>query len=47
MLVFSGEEFPEPGTVQRLKERGHEFDSDWRLPIWLTSTKKTHHFRRD
>jgi asparagine synthase (glutamine-hydrolysing) len=22
-LVFSGEEFPEPGTVRRLKERGH------------------------
>ena len=27
VLVFSGEEFPEPGTAQRLKERGHEFDS--------------------
>ena len=26
VLVFSGEEFPEPGTVQHLKERGHEFD---------------------
>ena len=25
-LVFSGEEFPEPGTVQHLKERGHELD---------------------
>ena len=25
-LVFSGEEFPDPGTVQLLKERGHEFD---------------------
>src|SRR5216684_7381509 len=25
-LVFSGEEFPEPGTVQGLKERGHEID---------------------
>ena len=23
VLVFSGEEFPEPGTVRRLKERGH------------------------
>src|SRR6267378_5585483 len=22
-LVFSGEEFPEPGTARRLKERGH------------------------
>ena len=27
VLVFSGEEFPEPGTVQRLKERGHELDA--------------------
>ena len=26
ILVFSGEEFPEPGTAQRLKERGHELD---------------------
>src|SRR5487761_998947 len=26
VLVFSGEEFPEPGTVQRLKERGHDLD---------------------
>ncbi len=26
VLVFSGEEFPEPGTVQRLKELGHEVD---------------------
>lgn len=24
VLVFSGEEFPEPGTVVRLKERGHD-----------------------
>src|SRR5271168_4406364 len=24
VLVFSGEEFPEPGTIQRVKERGHE-----------------------
>jgi len=27
MLVFSGEEFPEPGTSQRLKTRGHELDA--------------------
>jgi asparagine synthase (glutamine-hydrolysing) len=27
ILVFSGEEFPEPGAVQRLKERGHELDA--------------------
>jgi asparagine synthase (glutamine-hydrolysing) len=26
VLVFSGEEFPEPGTVQQLKKRDHEFD---------------------
>src|SRR3974390_1136854 len=25
-LIFSGEEFPEPGAVRRLKARGHEFD---------------------
>jgi asparagine synthase (glutamine-hydrolysing) len=27
VLVFSGEEFPEPGTARRLKERGHVFDA--------------------
>jgi asparagine synthase (glutamine-hydrolysing) len=27
-LVFSGEEFPEPGTVPALKAHGHEFDQD-------------------
>ena len=26
ILIYSGEEFPEPGTAQRLKERGHELD---------------------
>lgn len=26
VLVFSGEEFPEPGTSQALRSRGHEFD---------------------
>ena len=26
VLVFSGEEFPEPGTARRLKERGHRLD---------------------
>jgi asparagine synthase (glutamine-hydrolysing) len=26
VLVFSGEEFPEPGTVARLKERGHRLE---------------------
>lgn len=25
VLIFSGEEYPEPGTAQRLKERGHDF----------------------
>jgi asparagine synthase (glutamine-hydrolysing) len=28
VLAFSGDEFPEPGTTQRLKARGHEFDVD-------------------
>ena len=27
VLVFSGEEFPEPGTARRLKERGHAFET--------------------
>src|SRR5262245_13073891 len=28
VLVFSGEEFPEPGTAQRLKRQGHELGLD-------------------
>ena len=27
VLVFSGEELPEPDTVQRLRKRGHDFDA--------------------
>src|SRR5271156_5624070 len=27
VLAFSGEEFPEPGTAQRLMRQGHEFDA--------------------
>ena len=27
VLVFSGEEFPEPGTASRLRARGHQFDT--------------------
>jgi asparagine synthase (glutamine-hydrolysing) len=27
VLVFSGEEFPEPGTAQSLKQRGHDLDT--------------------
>jgi asparagine synthase (glutamine-hydrolysing) len=27
-LIFSGEDFPEPGTVRRLKERGHPVAAD-------------------
>src|SRR5437016_2563177 len=27
-LVFSGEEFPEPGTARRLKERGHRLKTE-------------------
>ena len=26
VLAFSGEEFPEPGTAQRLKDKGHQLD---------------------
>ena len=28
VLVFSGEEFPEPGTARRLKERGHTLETE-------------------
>src|SRR5690348_16407459 len=28
VLVFAGEEFPEPGTAQHLKERGHACEVD-------------------
>jgi asparagine synthase (glutamine-hydrolysing) len=28
ILVFSGEEFPAPGTARRLKERGHRLESE-------------------
>src|SRR3984957_4248407 len=28
VLAFSGEEYPEPGTAQRLKDRGHDLDLD-------------------
>src|SRR5437879_12727123 len=27
-LAFSGEEFPDPGTARRLKERGHSVESE-------------------
>src|SRR5215471_20498110 len=27
-LVFSGEEYPEPGTARRLKERGHTLEME-------------------
>ncbi len=30
VLVFSGEEFPEPGTARRLKQSGHTLDEDGR-----------------
>src|SRR5208283_5437881 len=26
VLVFSGEEFPEPATIRQLKAKGHDFD---------------------
>ena len=28
VLIFSGEEYPEPGTARRLKEQGHEFGAE-------------------
>jgi len=28
VLAFSGEEYPEPGTAQQLKDRGHDLDLD-------------------
>ena len=28
VLAFAGEEFPEPSTIQHLKEQGHELDAD-------------------
>src|SRR5712671_4719982 len=28
VLIFSGEEYPEPGTARRLKERGHALKTD-------------------
>ena len=28
VLVFSGEEFPEPGPLDRLKERGHGLEAE-------------------
>ena len=34
VLVFAGEEFPEPGPAQRLKERGHQLDDAG--PSYLT-----------
>lgn len=28
VLTFAGEEFPKPGTIQRLKQSGHQLDAD-------------------
>lgn len=28
VLVFSGEDFPEPGTIERLKRRGHDVEAE-------------------
>ena len=28
VLIFSGEDYPEPGTVSRLKERGHQVNPE-------------------
>src|SRR2546426_11249377 len=37
VLVFSGEEFPEPGTARRLRQRGHRLDragSSYRVHLY-------------
>ena len=39
-LIFSGEEYAEPGVAQRLKERGHSFEVDGPA-YWSISTKTT------
>ena len=39
-LVFSGEEYPEPGAIRRLKERGHSCDAEG--PSYLV-----HHYEED
>ena len=49
-LVFSGEEFPEPGTARRLKQRFRPLEIGSTLrdpPISSTSTRRTIPFRRD
>ena len=45
ILVFSGEEYPEPGTARRLKERGHEVEAR-DPPISYTSTRRIPLFQR-
>jgi len=41
ILVFSGEEYPEPGTTQRLKTRGHVF-SDQRASYLIHLLEESH-----
>src|ERR1700733_3638544 len=36
VLLFSGEEYPEPGTARRLRERGHQVPEDG--PSYLVHT---------
>ena len=45
VLTFSGEEFPEPGTAQRLREKDMSSTLTG-LPIWFISIKKTLRFRQ-
>lgn len=41
VLIFSGEEFPEPGTVQRIKEQGHRLDPG--APSYLVHMAEVDH----
>ena len=43
VLVFSGEDFPEHGTPDKLRSRGHSLEGG--QPIWSISRKKIQHFR--
>ena len=46
VLVFSGEEFPEPGTIEHLRRKGMKSALPGLL-TWFTSTKRSRRSRRD
>jgi hypothetical protein len=41
VLVFSGEDYPEPGTARRLKERGHQCEEAGFWPSLLLLLQMT------